>query len=235
LSARFEELAWSESSIGLISLRRRIDPALQVEVYEVKLDDEFLMSSLFTTAEVELARLALAALSGTDLDILVGGLGLGYTARAALDDPRVRTLTVVEAIAEVIEWHHRELLPNATELTSDARTRLLHGDFFALIGDERSLGGPDTTFDAVLVDIDHSPHHLLDSSHAAFYTPQGLRRLRDRVRPSGVFGLWSDDPPDEVYLSALRDTFTKATAHIVSFANPYTAGQSANTIYLAQR
>ena len=57
---RFEELAWSETPRGEISLRRRIEPTLKVEVYEVKLGDEFLMSSLFTVAEIELARLGLA-------------------------------------------------------------------------------------------------------------------------------------------------------------------------------
>ena len=61
--------------MGEISLRRRRDPALNVDVYEVKLDDEFLMSSLFTVAEVELARLGLAQVVDADLDVVVGGLG----------------------------------------------------------------------------------------------------------------------------------------------------------------
>ena len=97
MGARFEELAWRETPIGEISLRRRRDPALDVDVYEVKLDDEFLMSSLFPVAEIELARLGLATLAGEALDVVVGGLGLGYTARTALEDPRVRSLVVVEA------------------------------------------------------------------------------------------------------------------------------------------
>lgn len=87
MGARFEELAWRETPIGAISLRRRRDPALQVEVYEVKLDDEYLMSSLFPVAEIELARLGLAEVAGDSLDVVVGGLGLGYTACAALGDP----------------------------------------------------------------------------------------------------------------------------------------------------
>lgn len=110
MSARFEELDWQETPIGAISLRRRRDPVLDVDVYEVKLDDEYLMSSLFTTAEVELARLGLAELTGGSADVLVGGLGLGCTAAAALDDDRVRSLTVVEGLAEVVDWHHRGLL-----------------------------------------------------------------------------------------------------------------------------
>ena len=61
MSARFEELDWRETPMGAISLRRRREPALDVDVFEARLDDDFLMSSLFTVAEVELARLGLAA------------------------------------------------------------------------------------------------------------------------------------------------------------------------------
>ncbi|MCU1593906.1 MAG: spermidine synthase, partial [Frankiales bacterium] len=85
---RFTELEWAETPIGEISLRRRLDPQLKTDVYEVKLGDEYLMSSTFTFAEEELARLGLAELSGSDLDVVVGGLGLGCTAVAALEDPR---------------------------------------------------------------------------------------------------------------------------------------------------
>jgi hypothetical protein len=81
VSARFEEIDRRTTPIGEISVRRRLEPTLHVDVYEVKLDDEFLMSSLFTVAEIALADLGLAEVAGTDLDVVVGGLGLGYTAR----------------------------------------------------------------------------------------------------------------------------------------------------------
>ena len=102
MSARFEELAWRDTPIGEISLRRRRDPRLHVDVYEVKVGDEFLMSSLFTVAEEKLARLGLAALPGDDLDVVVGGLGLGYTARPVLQDPRLLSLLLAEAVGSVI-------------------------------------------------------------------------------------------------------------------------------------
>ena len=133
MSRLFEELDAQETRMGLITLRRRLDLTLEVEIYEVKLDDEFLMSSLFTVAERELARLGLAAVPGADLDVLVGGLGLGYTAVTALLDDRVRSLTVVEALGEVIDWHRRDLLPESAALTSDPRTTLVEGDFFELM------------------------------------------------------------------------------------------------------
>ncbi|MEU4681005.1 spermidine synthase [Micromonospora sp. NPDC023737] len=236
MGARFEELAWRETPIGLISLRRRRDPALQVEVYEVKLDDEFLMSSLFPVAEIELARLGLAPLGGGELEVVVGGLGLGYTARTALADDRVRSLIVVEAIEDVIDWHRRGLLPFAAGLADDPRTRLVRADFFAAVeGDGFDPDRPERRFHAVLLDIDHSPRHVLHPRNAAFYTPAGLRRLAGRLHPGGVFALWSDDPPDPAFEEALTEVFATAQAHVVPFPNPLTGGESTNTVYVARR
>jgi spermidine synthase len=236
VSARFEELAWRETPIGEISLRRRLDPRLKVEVYEVKIDDEFLMSSLFTVAEIELARLGLAALpAGARPDVVVGGLGLGYTARAVLEDQRVASLLVVDAVAEVISWHERGLLPEAAALTTDPRSRLVEGDFFAMAagGPGFDPDAPGRLFDAILLDVDHSPRHVLAPANAALYTVGGLRRLAARLRPGGVFALWSDDPPDAEFEAALAEVFDDAVAHVVSFPNPLTGGESANTVYVA--
>src|SRR6201746_800745 len=102
MSARFEELDWQQTAMGDLTLRRRTDPQLGVEIFEVKLGDEFLMSSLFTVAEEELATIGLAATRGDDLAVLVGGLGLGYTALTALRDARVASLTVIDALPAVI-------------------------------------------------------------------------------------------------------------------------------------
>jgi spermidine synthase len=236
VAARFEELAWRETPIGAISLRRRHDPALDLEVYEVKLDDEFLMSSLFPVAEIELARLGLAPLSGDGLDVVVGGLGLGYTARTALEDPRVRSLVVVETIEDVIDWHRRGLLPFAAGLATDPRTRFVRADFFAATaGDGFDPDTADRRFHAILLDVDHSPRHVLHPSHAAFYTPDGLRRLAGHLHPDGVFALWSNDPPDPDFQRVLTEVFPTWLAHVVRFPNPLQGRESANTVYVARR
>jgi len=237
MSLRFEELAWRQTPMGEISLRRRRDPTVNEDVYEVKLGDEFLMSSLFTVAEIELGRLGLAELAGEGFDVVVGGLGLGYTARTVLEDPRVRSLIVVEALDEVIAWHRDGLLPFASAVVSDSRSRLAHGDFFAMAADPDDLDPrqPGRRFHAVLVDIDHSPSHLLHPSHAAFYTADGLRRLADRLHPGGVFGLWSNDPPDDTFIAVMAGAFAAAHAHVVTFDNPLQRRTSTNTVYLARR
>src|ERR1700754_4128218 len=155
MSLYFEELDFRPTPMGALSLRRRRQLSTGIDVYEIKLGDEFLMSSLFTVAEIALARLGLAALQRADLDVIVGGLGLGYTAQAVLEDPRVRSLIVVDALGEVIEWHQQGLLPLGRELTGDPRCRLVHADFFALSESSEGFdaGAPGRRFDAVLVDI----------------------------------------------------------------------------------
>ncbi len=234
MRARFEELDRRSTPMGEISLRRRLEPTLQVDVYEAMLGEEHLMSSLFTVAEIALGTLGLAAVDGAELDVVVGGLGLGYTAQAVLDDPRVRSLCVVDALAEVIHWHERGLLPLSPVLQSDDRCRLVHGDFFAMVADDTPFG-PDTPtrVHAVLVDIDHTPRHVLHPSHAPFYEVTGLRRLRDRLHPGGVFALWSDDPPDADYVAVVEQAIGPCEAHVVPFPNPHTGGEAANTAYVA--
>jgi spermidine synthase len=237
MTRRIEELDWQQTPIGEVSLRRRRDPSLEVEVYEVKLGDAYLMSSLFTVAAIELARLGLAALpEGGPLQVVVGGLGLGYTAHAALQDPRVGSLLVVDYLEAVIGWHRKDLLPLSAALTGDPRCRLVHGDFFALTAgdDGYDPDAPGRRFDAVLLDIDHSPRHLLHPGNGGFYTPDGLRRLAGHLHPGGVFGLWSNDPPDEAFTATLAEVFAGARAEVVTFDNPLQRRQSANTVYVAR-
>lgn len=234
MSASFEEIDRRQTPMGELTVRRRLEPTLQIDVYEVKLGDEFLMSSLFTVAEVALATLGLADLTSAGLDVVVGGLGLGYTARAVLENSNVRSLHVVDALGEVIEWHEQGLLPLAAALTSDPRCHLLHGDFFALLAAGGFGLGVADQVDAVLVDIDHSPTHLLHPSHAAFYTAAGLTQLADRIHPGGVFGLWSDGGADSEFLAVVDEVFATCTAHTVTFPNFYTGEESSSTVYVAR-
>ncbi len=234
MSRAFEEIDHQRTPLGDISLRRRLEPVLQVDVWEVKLGDEFLMSSLFTASEEAVATLGLAACRGSDLDVVVGGLGLGYTAITALADERVGRLQVIDVLGEVIGWHRDGLVPLGTQLTGDARCTLRQADFFALVDDgiETDDAGP-RRFDAILVDIDHTPSHHLNAANARFYGPAGFARVCDQLKSAGVFALWSDDPPDERFEALLRDSFATVVSHIVSFSNHYTGGQSACTVYVA--
>ena len=235
MSRDFEELDYRETPLGELTLRRRRVHSLGgIDVFEVKLGDAFLMSSLFHEVEVALANLGLAALEAGAWDVVVGGLGLGYTARAALDHAAVQSLLVVDALDAVIEWHERGLVPLGTALTADPRCRYIHGDFFALAASESGFDAG-RKFHAILLDIDHSPRHLLHSRHAAFYEPAGLRALAGHLHAGGVFALWSDDPPDAAFLRALKAVFVTATAQVVTFPNPLLDRESASTVYVARK
>jgi spermidine synthase len=215
--------------MGEVTLRRRFDPTLGIDVFEAILNDEHLMSTHFTVAESELGHLGLAPVAGDQLTVLVGGLGLGYTAQAVLSHARVGSLTVVEALDVVAEWHVRGLLPISKELTDDPRLKIVVGDFFALM---RAPEVPQC-FDAIVVDIDHTPTHHLHPSHAPFYTEPGIREMRRHLTPGGAFSLWADNPPDDGFRAVLAAVFDEVDAQVVSFDNPLTGGQSANTVYVA--
>jgi spermidine synthase len=177
----------------------------------------------------------LAALTGEDWDVVVGGLGLGYTATAALKYDQVTRMIVVEALAPVIEWHQRELVPNGTSLSGDARCRYYHEDFFALArGDGFDPDDSGHLFDAILLDIDHTPDALLNPAHADLYSVEGMRRLRAFLKPGGVFGLWSNDVPDEGFLAILSNVFDQVDGHVVEFANPIQGNTAQNGVYIAK-
>jgi spermidine synthase len=232
---KIEELAYHKTSLGELTLRRRMETLLQnKEVFEVKLGEEFLMSSLFTEGEKQLANLGLASLEG-ELDVIVGGLGLGYTAVAALENKNVSSLLVIDLFQEVIDWHQTKLVPMGSVLTEDKRCEMRQGDFFELARTGFDISDNERKFDAVLLDIDHSPEHFLDEKNKSFYGAEGLDALRKQINTGGAFALWSNDPFDEKFTKHLESVFGAAAAHNIEFANPYTNLISVNSIYVAHK
>ena len=234
----FEELDFNSTPIGDLVLRRRRIPKLgDIDVYEVKLGDDFLMSSLFHEAEHQLAKLGLNLMERDDLDVVVGGLGLGYTAVAALEDPRVSSLVVIEYLAPVIEWHQSGLVPLGETLALDDRCRLIHGDFFALSRNIEKSFDPmnaEKKHDAILLDIDHTPTNVLHQTNSHFYTEEGLSELAKHLKPGGIFALWADGEPETFFTDRLGKIWGWADAHTIEFDNPITEDISKGTVYLAQ-
>jgi len=230
-----KELGYENTPLGELTLRRRPEPRLNnQEVFEVKLGDEYLMSSLFTESERQLATLGLAPLKGK-LDVVIGGLGLGYTAAEALKNEDVSRLLVIDLFQAVIDWHQAGLVPMGEVLTKDPRCELRQGDFFELARTGFDAQAPGKKFDAILLDIDHSPDHYLAPANQSLYTAQGLALVRDLLTPSGTFALWSNDPASEDFTAHLRQTFPTVTAHNIEFPNPYTNSTSVNSVYVAQK
>ncbi len=228
-SANFQELDVADTDLGELVLRRRRTVAAGDEwVYEVKLAGRFLMSSLNTQSERELADRALAKLAGDGLRVLVGGLGLGFTAAAALRDPRVAQVDVVERLPQVIDWHRRGLVPLGASLCADARCRFVLGDCLQL------LQQPGELYDAILIDIDDSPIHLLDASHESFYAVAGLQAARRRLRTGGVFALWTSLPAEPEVTARMGAAFADAAVETVVFDNPLLEEPEANALYFGR-
>jgi spermidine synthase len=236
MNSMFEEIDCRQTPIGELILRRRRLRADGEDIWEIKLNDGYLMSSQFVEGEIALADLGLAMAGGEALDVVIGGLGLGYTAKAALADPRVAALTVVELIPEVIEWHRSRLLPLGEAVAGDPRCRLLQGDFFALAAAPGGFdpGSPERLHDAILIDIDHSTTHLIDDASAGFYGAEAIAALARKLRPGGIFALWSTDAEDPAFVRAMEQVLAEVRVERVEFATPYRETPAFNLIYLAR-
>ena len=231
---KIEELGYQQTPLGDLTLRRRPEPlADNREVFEVKLGNEYLMSSLFTEAEQQLATLGLAPLAG-ELDVVIGGLGLGYTAAEALKNKNLASLLVIDLFQAVIDWHREGLVPLGADLRDDPRCELRQGDFFALPHTGFDTANPGRKFDAVLLDIDHSPNRFLDATNETFYTTKGLTAVHDQLKPKGTFALWSDYPANPDFTAHLKAIFGEASAQNIEFPNPYSGSISVNSVYVAQ-
>ena len=236
MSTLFEEIDSKLTSLGEVSLRKRRIPAFgDREIYEVKLGDEFLMSSMFVEAEEALSTLGLAALQGVGLSVVVGGLGLGYTAVAALKDERITELLVVDALDAVIGWHKDELVPLGKVLNADTRNRYILGSFFDLAkspGVGFDPNNPGKKFDAILLDIDHSPTEFLNPANESFYTAVNLRLMAKQLKSGGVFAMWSQNLPDVKFEALLASVFECVESHVISFYNPFQSSDSTNSVYV---
>lgn len=237
MSALFEEIAYRETAIGDLALRRRRLSAEGEDIWEIKLDDGYLMSSRFVDGEIALAEMGLAETTGDQLDVVVGGLGLGYTAEAALRDPRVSKLTVVELIPEVIEWHHDRVLPLGEAVAGDPRCRLMEGNFFELARSPEGFfpAEIERRHDAILIDIDHSTTHFIDPGSAGFYSADAIAAVAERLVPGGVFALWSTDAEDAMFVEAMQRSLQDVRVERVEFETPYRDQPAFNLIYLGRR
>lgn len=224
---RLEILESVDTDLGVLVLRRRDSPSLGPNVFEVTLDGEFLMSSVVNDTELALADLALARCKGDPLDVCVGGLGLGCTAARVLDDARVRKLDVVELLEPVLAWHESGTVPLGERLTADDRCSFVHADFFEWILDAPSA------YDAILIDIDHSPEFLLHPRNRAFWDGKGPAALSAKLRTGGVLALWSADVPTDEFVDAFRKDFDEIVVEDIEFDVPQLDFVDTNSILLA--
>jgi spermidine synthase len=210
----FEILAYEPTELGTLCLRRRellCEPGTIIT--EVTLNHEFLMSSYLTASERALSEVALTMHEGTDLRVLVGGLGLGYTADAALASDRVARCEVIEYLPQVIAWLKDGMVPLSEKLNAERRLEVTHSDVY-----QHLLGKPTEYHDLILIDVDHSPDENLGTANGQFYTADGLRRAKLHLTEGGILGVWSyaESSP---FVDALREVFRKVRVEPVTVFN----------------
>jgi spermidine synthase len=225
----FEILAYEPTELGTLCLRRReLLFARGQFVTEVTLNNEFLMSSYLTVSERALAEIALEMQSRTDLSVLVGGLGLGYTTKAALGSDRVTNCDVVEFLPQVAEWMKVGLVPLSDELNADERLNVMHGDVY-----QRLACDPLQKYDLILIDVDHSPDENLGSANNDFYTAAGLRKAKQHLVDDGVLGIWSyaESSP---FVDALHDVFGEVRIEPITAFNELIKEEQTDWLFFAR-
>ncbi len=170
------------------------------EEWAVRAAGRLLMSSRSHGSEEALARVALER-APRAREVLVGGLGLGFTLRATLDRlPPGARVVVAELVPELVAWNRGPLAPLAGRPLEDPRVRVEVGD---VLGCLRASAG---RLDAVLLDVDNGPAVARTAvgrpANGALYGAAGVRACRDALRPGGVLAVWSAGPAPE-YLRTL--------------------------------
>jgi spermidine synthase len=228
-----EYLDSAERSIGAIYLCREAHPDKRGGyVYEVWIDGQLLMSDVSPVSERRLATSAIAAHKGAGkLRILVGGLGLGHTAAAALESPRTSDVRVVDAMDFVIDWVRRGMIPLAESLNQDERLLLVQGDVYGDV-----LGPASEAWDLILIDVDHAPDSPLDPATLVFYTVEGQARVREHLAPGGIVAVWSAHD-NEAYAAVMEEAYPESWRESVKWSVPTASGRDEelhNTLFFGR-
>jgi spermidine synthase len=195
------EVARAASPRGELVLRRRYDGAR--EVLELRANGVFVMDTAETSSEEALAREALAFVEHPR-QVLVGGLGLGFTLRTVLADPRVERCTVVEIEEALVGWLRDGTVPGGPALLGDPRVEVRVADVA-----EALTGADPAAYDLVLLDVDNGPGYLVHVANAELYRPTFLTATRRVLRPAGAVVVWSA-APEPALLATLGEAYDRA-------------------------
>jgi len=183
----YDEIARAASERGEVVLRRRRDGEDPDEpgVVELRVNGVFVMDTLETSTERELAAVALRQVE-QPLHVLVGGLGLGFTAHEVLADPRVERVDVVEVEEALVGWMRDGTVPHGPTFLADERLHLVVADVRAAVAEVVPR-----SYDLVLLDVDNGPGHLVFEGNLEIYQDAFLSRLAEVLRPGGAVAVWS--------------------------------------------
>ena len=195
--------------------------------FSLRLERIELMNSRMHGSEEELARIAIEGHAGaTAPHVLVGGLGMGFTLRAALDLlPPTARVTVAELIPEVVEWNRQYLGGLAGEPLTDERVKVQVADVADLIS------GAQAEFDIILLDTDNGPEGTTAEANEQLYQAEGLNAALKSLKPGGVLAVWSAFPS-----RAFTDRLTRAGFRVEQLNSRARKAKGArHVIWLAHR
>ena len=176
--------------------------------YIIKADDLPLMSTRMHFSEMELARLVCTNLK-SNAKVMIGGLGLGYTLRSALDlIPKDGVVVQVELVPEVIEWNKGPLGPFNNHPLKDTRTEIVQDDISKVIRQSQN------NYDSIMLDVDNGPSPLINERNAWLYTNQGLQSIRKALKNQGQVAIWSAND-DTRFISHMKRNGFLAEKHYI--------------------
>ena len=200
----YAEVARAESERGEVVLRRRIEEHT-ADALELRVNGVFVMDTRETSSEIELAAAALELVEDPR-DVVVGGLGLGFTTQRVLADHRVERVMVVEIEEALIGWMRDGTIPHGPALLADKRVHIVDADIVRAVAEATS------TYDLVLLDVDNGPGYLVHDANADVYEHEFLADTRRILNPGGALVVWSANPAPE--LAAVMETvFGNCTEH----------------------
>jgi len=199
----WKTLATVATTEGTLQLRQRGD-----REFLIVIDGRVLMTSNDRRSEQALATRACAALTSATPRVLIGGLGMAYTVRAALDAlPANAQLVVAELTAQVADWCRGPLAPLTAGAVHDPRVRVVIDDVARVIGD-----APSGHYDAIILDLYEGPHAATQRADDPFYSRAALTRSRAALVPGGVLAIWSEER-DEAFARRFAATGFDVTTH----------------------
>jgi len=186
----YVEVARGESERGEVVLRRRIEDRA-ADALELRVNGVFVMDTRETGSELELAAAALDLVEDPR-DVVVAGLGLGFTTQRVLADKRVERVVVVEIEDALIGWMRDGTIPHGPALLADKRVHVVAADIVMAVAEATS------TYDLVLLDVDNGPGQLVHGANAQLYEPHFVASTRRLLNRGGAVVVWSANPAREL-------------------------------------
>ena len=200
----YVEVARAESERGEVVLRRRVEERA-ADALELRVNGVFVMDTRETTTEIELAAAALE-LVADPRDVVVAGLGLGFTLQRVLADHRVEKVKVVEIEDALVGWMRDGTVPHGPALLADRRVHIVNADIVMAVAEAMS------TYDLVLIDVDNGPGYLVHEGNASLYEHDFIANTKRIVNPDGALVVWASNPAPEL-ASVMEEVFGNCAEH----------------------